>query len=219
MIHKASELQAIGVAVSDGPLQVGLLPACNHQQVPFAYKMFTRTSALGWAQSTAFKKAFSIDVDVDFMGVWDTVSSVGGFPVPKRLPFTSSNTSVRAFRHAISLDERRAKFKANVYNRPTPEEKGLGVQAGEMPKAGVDEPIRSQPAQDSRKLKTDIVKKMETAKRMRKDKQELRIHDSEGEDDPEWQDAMERRFSMSQAQEALETDVLEVWFAGCHCGM
>ena len=50
--------------------KVGLLPACNHQQVPFAYKMYTRTDELGWKQSTAFKKAFSIDVDIDFIGVW-----------------------------------------------------------------------------------------------------------------------------------------------------
>ena len=50
--------------------KVGLLPSYNHQQVPFAYKMYTRTDELGWKQSTAFKKAFSIDVDIDFIGVW-----------------------------------------------------------------------------------------------------------------------------------------------------
>ncbi|KAK7695136.1 hypothetical protein QCA50_002326 [Cerrena zonata] len=49
--------------------KVGLLPVCNHQQVPFAYKMFTRTDETGWAQSTAFKKAFSMDVDIEFVGV------------------------------------------------------------------------------------------------------------------------------------------------------
>lgn len=47
----------------------------------------------------------------------DTVDSVG--LIPKRLPFTTSNTIVRTFRHAVSLDERRAKFKANLWNRPT----------------------------------------------------------------------------------------------------
>lgn len=50
--------------------KVGLLPAHNNQQVPFAYKMYMRTDELGWKQSTAFKKAFSIDVDIDFIGVW-----------------------------------------------------------------------------------------------------------------------------------------------------
>jgi len=50
--------------------KVGLLPACNHQQVPFAYKMYTRTDKTGWDQSNLFKKAFSIDVDIEFIGVW-----------------------------------------------------------------------------------------------------------------------------------------------------
>ena len=50
--------------------KVGLLPAHNNQQVPFAYKMYTRTDETGWKQSVAFKKAFSVDVEIDFVGVW-----------------------------------------------------------------------------------------------------------------------------------------------------
>lgn len=50
--------------------KVGLLPACNSQQVPFAYKMYTRADEIGWKQSVAFKKAFSMDVDIEFVGVW-----------------------------------------------------------------------------------------------------------------------------------------------------
>ncbi|KDQ30789.1 hypothetical protein PLEOSDRAFT_1035733 [Pleurotus ostreatus PC15] len=105
--------------------KVGLLPASNHQQVPFAYKMFTRADPLGWEQSNAFKEAFSIDVTIEFIGVWDTVSSVG--LIPRRLPFTTSNTVVRTFRHAVALDERRAKFKANLWNKPLPHEENLGT--------------------------------------------------------------------------------------------
>ena len=50
--------------------KVGLLPACNIQQVPFAYKMYTKTDDEGWEMSNAFKEAFSIDVHIDFIGVW-----------------------------------------------------------------------------------------------------------------------------------------------------
>lgn len=46
------------------------MPACNHQQVPFAYKMYTNTTEEGWKQAEAFKKAFSIDVPIEFLGVW-----------------------------------------------------------------------------------------------------------------------------------------------------
>ncbi|KAJ7045168.1 hypothetical protein C8F04DRAFT_1067942 [Mycena alexandri] len=113
--------------------KVGLLPKCNHQQVPFAYKMYSREDETGWRQSTAFKKAFSIDVDIELLGVWETVSSVGF--IPRRLPFTRSNTNVRYFRHALALDEHRARFQPNFWNRPTHEELQCGVQAGEMPKS------------------------------------------------------------------------------------
>ena len=44
----------------------------------------------------------------------DTVCSVG--IIPHSLPFTRSNTAIRHFRHAMSLDERRAMFKANYYH-------------------------------------------------------------------------------------------------------
>lgn len=110
--------------------KVGLLPAYNRQQVPFAYKMYTRVDEIGWQQSNAFKQAFSVDVPIEFIGVWDTVNSVG--IIPHRLPFTTSNKVVHTFRHAVSLDERRAKFKANLWNRPDAREETLGVE-GQRP--------------------------------------------------------------------------------------
>lgn len=50
--------------------KVGLLPRYNHQQVPFAYKMYATADDRGWQQSNAFKKTFSNDVDIEFVGVW-----------------------------------------------------------------------------------------------------------------------------------------------------
>lgn len=70
------------------------------------------------------KKTFSIDVDISFVGVWDTVASVGLFPT--FLPFTKSNTAIKTFRHALSLDEHRAKFKPSCYERITRGEAARG---------------------------------------------------------------------------------------------
>lgn len=107
--------------------KIGLLAPNNVQQIPFAYKMYTRCDDLGWEQSTAFKKAFSLNVDnIEFIGVWDTVDSVGIWP--KRLPFASSPTIIKTFRHALSLDERRVNFKATPWNRPNAKEAKLGVK-------------------------------------------------------------------------------------------
>jgi len=50
--------------------KVGLLPAGNFQQVPFAYKMYKRADPVGWEMSNEFKKAFSVDVKIEFIGVW-----------------------------------------------------------------------------------------------------------------------------------------------------
>lgn len=93
-----------------------------------------REDLAGWYQSFSFKDTFSIRVHVDFLGIWclpsisasvffsysliipfilrDTVNSVGMFP--NRLPLTGANNGVRVYRHAVSLDERRAKFKASL---------------------------------------------------------------------------------------------------------
>ena len=54
--------------------KIGLLPAGNFQQVPFAYKMYTRADKIGWQQSNEFKKAFCVDVDIEFVGVWYVLS-------------------------------------------------------------------------------------------------------------------------------------------------
>jgi hypothetical protein len=59
--------------------QVGLLPPFNYQQVPFAYHMYQRNDKEGWEMSNGFKQAFSIDVEIHFMGLFDTVNSVGQY--------------------------------------------------------------------------------------------------------------------------------------------
>ncbi|QRV78779.1 alkaline phosphatase [Ceratobasidium sp. AG-Ba] len=103
--------------------KVGLLPAHNYEQVKFAYHMFKRDDEEGWKMSNGFKRAFSIDVKIDFLGVFDTVNSVG--IIPRELPVAKSNYLVRVFRHAVALDERRAKFKANLWGWSTEQEEKL----------------------------------------------------------------------------------------------
>lgn len=135
--------------------KVGLLPASNHRQVPFAYKMYTQDDKKGWEQSNNFKKAFSIDVDIDFVGVWDTVCSVG--MIPRTLPFVKSNTAIRVFRHALALDERRVKFKANHWQQSTKKEDQLGLKLGEMPKSSTGEDGKAAVEAEVEKSPTDVL--------------------------------------------------------------
>ncbi|EMD30969.1 hypothetical protein CERSUDRAFT_100829 [Gelatoporia subvermispora B] len=60
--------------------------------------------------ASRFKATFSRDVKIHFVGVWDTVSSVGVVR-HKVLPDTANGMKhVCYFRHALALDERRVKF-------------------------------------------------------------------------------------------------------------
>lgn len=95
--------------------KVGLLPRGNEEQIFFAYKMYKKGNDM---DSAGFRETFCQDVKVEFIGVWDTVASVGAV-LGKTLPFTDSNAAVKTFRQALSLDEHRARFRPNLYHRPT----------------------------------------------------------------------------------------------------
>jgi uncharacterized protein (DUF2235 family) len=62
-----------------------------------------------------FKKTFSRICPVHFVGVWDTVSSVGWWHSVS-LPYTAKNPDVTTLRHAVSIDERRCYFWQNMWN-------------------------------------------------------------------------------------------------------
>lgn len=99
--------------------KVGLLPAYNTAQINFAYKFYKDESAEGWKMSAEFKKTFCQNIVVYFIGIWDCVASVG--VIPRKLPFSKSAANVtQYFRHAMALDEHRAKFKICRWQRDDP---------------------------------------------------------------------------------------------------
>ncbi|KAI9465062.1 hypothetical protein BJY52DRAFT_1209897 [Lactarius psammicola] len=96
--------------------KVGLLAKDNHEQVSFAYRLYKSSSPKDNKLAARFKKAFSREVPIEFLGVWDTVASVG-IVSGRTLPFVGTNSTIKWFRQALSLDERRAKFRPNLYHR------------------------------------------------------------------------------------------------------
>ncbi|KAI0047583.1 WD40 repeat-like protein [Auriscalpium vulgare] len=123
--------------------KVGLLRKGNNDQIPFAYELYMATTSsqkrstsasppapdkeskikspkdTGYAEQlcSRFKQTLSREnVRVHFVGVWDTVSSIG-FARGKSLPETTTGMlHVCVFRHALSLDEKRAKFQPEYVN-------------------------------------------------------------------------------------------------------
>lgn len=112
----------------------GLIPSDNDRLVPYAVRMMWAIHALqkrGKPTATAdpridqyfglareFKATFSRKCAPHFVGVWDTVSSVGWLSNPLSLPCTSNNSDIAIGRHAVAIDERRAFFRTNLW-RPS----------------------------------------------------------------------------------------------------
>lgn len=147
-------------------------------------------------------------MDIEFVGVWDTVASVG--LIPRHLPFTKSNTAIKTFRHAISLDEHRAKFKPNTYQKVTAEE----ALRGDFVAPKLPEPERQRPQHPQHGSKAIIEDLVHAAKAGADAVKRASSRSSDGEDEDDRRKKLEELYT----DRSRPTDVLEVWFAGCHCG-
>lgn len=97
----------------------GLLRPGNEGMIPYAMRLFKSGKNDKFEVAAKFKTTFSRDCNPYFLGVWDTVSSVGWIldPVglkPGALPFTAQFPDIPIARHAVSIDERRAFFRQNL---------------------------------------------------------------------------------------------------------
>ncbi|KAM0748014.1 hypothetical protein T439DRAFT_279820, partial [Meredithblackwellia eburnea MCA 4105] len=106
--------------------QVGILLPGNKESISLAYHIYKsendkdkwlvppscenkNCTDCGELLTQGFKRSFCREAKVHYVGVWDTVSSVGGL-IPRTLPFAQGGGAITFFRHAIALDERRAHF-------------------------------------------------------------------------------------------------------------
>ena len=107
----------------------GLIGKGNEPLVPYAVRMMWAIHGLQkrrtkdappdpqiagyFALAEQFKATFSRTCKLHFVGVWDTVSSVGWSANPLSLPYTANNPDIEIGRHAVAIDERRAFFRTN----------------------------------------------------------------------------------------------------------
>jgi uncharacterized protein (DUF2235 family) len=116
----------------------GLISRGNEPLVPYAIRMLVaiqRLDAKGddkeerqryFKLATEFRETFGRALCKPwFVGVWDTVSSVGWVENQLRLPYVADNPDIQIGRHAIALDERRAFFRTNLWRpRAVPADSG-----------------------------------------------------------------------------------------------
>jgi uncharacterized protein (DUF2235 family) len=113
---------------------LGLLPPHCENQVPYLLRLYGGTrghcgtgdqpsDSRYWRLCNKYRGAFARTIPgqrgrrflTHFLGVWDTVSSVGWVWNPKSYPYTAANPSVDIVRHAVALDERRWFFRQNLF--------------------------------------------------------------------------------------------------------
>ncbi|KAJ5493051.1 hypothetical protein N7539_001797 [Penicillium diatomitis] len=104
---------------------IGLLEAGNEELIRFAWKTFAK-----WQQRAGdtFRETFSRPIArIRFMGLFDTVNSVPRFENAwmqrSKFPYTA-RSSARIIRHAVGIDERRAKFRQDLISGQRPPAKG-----------------------------------------------------------------------------------------------
>ncbi len=121
---------AFTVRVLAGMLQgVGLLRSGSENMLPYCWESYREipttedTSAgnetpeeiLIKRGADTLRQSFTQPCPIEFLGLWDTVGSVGMYNWNQSFPFTFFNPSVNCVRHAVALDEKRAAFRSNVY--------------------------------------------------------------------------------------------------------
>ena len=94
----------------------GLLEKGCNNLIPYASNMYRKGST---NVAKGFKRTFCRECRPHFIGVWDTVKSVGLF-FPRKFPNATLNEDVSIGRHALAIDEKRSKFKANLWDPPAP---------------------------------------------------------------------------------------------------
>ena len=89
----------------------GLLEKGCQNLIPYAYTLFKNGNK---DLAMRFRKTYARTIKIHFMGIWDTVSSVGWIGKRRTFPYTAKNPTVEIVRHAVSIDERRAYYRQNL---------------------------------------------------------------------------------------------------------
>lgn len=107
----------------------GLIMPGNEALVPYAVSAMWAIAKAGskaaaheaFAAAQAFRSALAVTAcRPHFVGVWDTVDSVGWFTRPLALPYARHNEEIGQVRHAVAIDERRAFYRLNWFSEDQP---------------------------------------------------------------------------------------------------
>ena len=129
----------------------GLMPRGANNLLPYVIKNYRALSDRGNRDQglaetySDFRRTFARPASgpadkerhfpVHFLGVWDTISTIGWLWEPKSFRYTAFNPSVKYARHAMAIDERRAFYRQNRLSLFQADQQKSGVGGSEgMPR-------------------------------------------------------------------------------------
>jgi uncharacterized protein (DUF2235 family) len=122
-------------AVTSLILWYGLIREGNEPLIPYAIRMLmaiqraeSRNEVSAYFElAKEFRETMACAKPrIHFVGVWDTVSSVGWVDNPLHLPGEANNPDIEIGRHAISIDEHRSFFRSHLWVPPADPTKPRG---------------------------------------------------------------------------------------------
>jgi uncharacterized protein (DUF2235 family) len=105
----------------------GLIRLDNDALVPYAVRMMVAIDRCQGDHDVSkyfqlardFRDTMNrVDCRPWFVGVWDTVSSIGWIENPLKLPYVTNNPDIHIGRHAVSIDEHRSFFRSHLWGQP-----------------------------------------------------------------------------------------------------
>ena len=91
----------------------GILQKGSINLIPYVSKMYNKED---FAVCKQFKDTFSQPCEPHFIGVWDTVSSLGYIHSSRRFYDPTLHSDIKNAYHAISIDEKRRKFQVVLFD-------------------------------------------------------------------------------------------------------
>ncbi|RMJ22243.1 hypothetical protein PHISP_06883 [Aspergillus sp. HF37] len=214
---------------------VGLLEPGNEGKVRYVWSTFNNWARLfnskdagqkekdeTYRYMKALRETFCLPIlQIRFLGLFDTVNSVPQFEANRNkfmFPYTAK-TSARVIRHAVSIDEHRAKFREDLISNANP----TAGSARKRPNDHKARRVHPRDRQDGH-LDGDYDRRPTTNEGPRQGasaeealyRPVPRSHRPDQRTQPESQDGTLPGAYTPEECEVTAQDIEEVWFPGCH---
>ncbi len=115
-----------GRAVAGFLQEFGLPRVSSKNLLPYLWQVYSENDIKAeekpeyFVNKARIKKYFGRKVEIEFLGIWDTVSAFGVIQKMRTLPYTRQLPNVKRVCHAVALDERRSAYRYQTLHDENP---------------------------------------------------------------------------------------------------